>query len=627
MDRSESLAATPSQLGRFHNNHGKYVQLLDGSTIAERVRSWDHGVVFSETSIPIGTMFQIKLLEKVAGWEGCIALGFTFRCPDEVTVPRVIQSHAEDPKWILVAASSSRDERIFDTGSLRVGQSLGCMVNKKGELHCFIDGEDKGVVRRGVPTNKPLWGFADINAQAKKIKSDYCPSAAKQPSRFSLKFKGKAGAVSQQAAAAEQQLHAKTESKPTLDNQNFPQRQVASLSRQDSQERQVERTATLSKQDPQGKQVQHKATLSTQDFRERKVATLHKQESQRQIELLRDSLDAALLEVEDLTQQRDSAITEAQRQRSAAEESHRQLRVLQQQLNPAKVEQPCSSSATNIQRQLTWKVSRSEVHILGEMTREAWGSVAEGRFQGQRVAVKLPDPDILNDHSIGSLQRDVQIMSQLRHPNLLQFVAAVFDDEGPHQSPLIVTEFLHTNLRTAYQNGRLSNSSKLWIFQDIAYALHYLHGLEVPIIHRNITAPGVLLEDLPNGMWRAKISDFASAHLARPAQTMEEGAFIYAAPETIPQSCDRDSSPPPQTTKVDVYSYGVLLCEVAASEIPELTEYQSLLHHIQNQWLPIYELIVHCTERSPQERPTMAQILDKLTVSHCLPTQSRQTSV
>lgn len=59
----------------------------------------------------------------------------------------------------------------FNLESIRVGQSIGCSVNKQGELHYFVDGDDKGVGWSGVPTDKPLWGFADVYGLALKIKS------------------------------------------------------------------------------------------------------------------------------------------------------------------------------------------------------------------------------------------------------------------------------------------------------------------------------------------------------------------------------------------------------------------------------------------------------------------------
>ena len=61
----------------------------------------------------------------------------------------------------------------FNLESLRVGQTVGCSVNKEGELHYFIDDTDKGVGWTGLPTDKPMWGFADIYGLARKIKSEF----------------------------------------------------------------------------------------------------------------------------------------------------------------------------------------------------------------------------------------------------------------------------------------------------------------------------------------------------------------------------------------------------------------------------------------------------------------------
>jgi len=61
----------------------------------------------------------------------------------------------------------------FNLESLRIGQSVGCMVNKSGELKYFVDGADMGVAWTNVPTDKPLWGFADIYGLARKIQSEF----------------------------------------------------------------------------------------------------------------------------------------------------------------------------------------------------------------------------------------------------------------------------------------------------------------------------------------------------------------------------------------------------------------------------------------------------------------------
>ena len=62
----------------------------------------------------------------------------------------------------------------FNLEQLRVGQTIGCVVNKEGQMRYFVDGKEPGYLGwTGVPTDKPLWGFADIYGLARKIKSEF----------------------------------------------------------------------------------------------------------------------------------------------------------------------------------------------------------------------------------------------------------------------------------------------------------------------------------------------------------------------------------------------------------------------------------------------------------------------
>ena len=50
--------------GRFHQQHGTIIRILEDGMVAHRVDGYDKGVVFSEQPISIGNMFQVKILEE-----------------------------------------------------------------------------------------------------------------------------------------------------------------------------------------------------------------------------------------------------------------------------------------------------------------------------------------------------------------------------------------------------------------------------------------------------------------------------------------------------------------------------------------------------------------------------------
>ena len=248
--------------------------------------------------------------------------------------------------------------------------------------------------------------------------------------------------------------------------------------------------------------------------------------------------------------------------------------------------------------------------------------VARGQFSGQAVAINWPHVALLKQYpnTVGRMRREVQIMSQVRHPNLVRFIAAVLDEaaEQLQASPMIITELLDTNLRIAYQEGQLQDAHCAPILRDVAFALHYLHDHLPPIIHRDISTPNVLLQALPNRGWLAKVSDFGSANLAKLARTAGEGAIVYTAPEAFPHS-NLDTEPPELTTKMDVFSYGVLMCEVLIREPPFARNYlRNTLQRLGHR--PEHGLILHCIQPNPGDRPSMAEVLDELyKLPHPLP--------
>ena len=230
------------------------------------------------------------------------------------------------------------------------------------------------------------------------------------------------------------------------------------------------------------------------------------------------------------------------------------------------------------------------------------------------MAVKQIHREILREkHIMDEFKREVGIMSAIQHPNLVRFIAAVFDErvEQLRDTPLLVLELLQTNLRDAYKDFNLGPNKILPIFRDIAYGLHYLHEHNEPIIHRDVSAPNVLLEALPGNMWKAKLSDFGSANFLRRARTLGVGAIVYTAPEMFPREGPNAPMPRP-TTKCDVFSYGIVLVEVITKTMPTTENRHELFREVERKWRLMYELVAQCSDRIPDARPTTADILNRL---------------
>ena len=264
-----------------------------------------------------------------------------------------------------------------------------------------------------------------------------------------------------------------------------------------------------------------------------------------------------------------------------------------------------------------WKIDRSEIRKIRkkEIGRGGWGVVYSATFRGERVAIKEPHRLVVFDvaGSIDMIKREISIMAHIQHPNLVRFIGAVVDKhvDDREDAPIIILELLDMNLRAACTEVSLNKNTMLSIFCDVAYALHYLHEQREPIIHRDISAPNVLLKKLPNSSYRAKVSDFGSANLMDQSKTAGAGAYVYSAPEMFPQQ-DISSAPPPQTTKVDIFSYGILLLEVVSKDLPVPEKRYIFLQDLKKKWERIHTLTIHCTNVSPADRPAMSDVLNIL---------------
>ena len=263
-----------------------------------------------------------------------------------------------------------------------------------------------------------------------------------------------------------------------------------------------------------------------------------------------------------------------------------------------------------------WKIDRSLIRHIPQCSigNGAWGEVYSATFRGKPVAIKYVYKDLLQiKDTVEMIKREIGIMAHIQHPNLVGFIGAVLDKDvdSKKDGPIIVLELLDMNLRVAYTTENLEWATMLSIFCDVAYALHYLHEQIDPIIHRDVSAPNVLLKKLPNQSFKAKVSDFGSANLAKRSKTAGAGAIIYTSPEMFPHE-DITADPPGQTVKVDVFSYGIVLLEVVCGELPDIEKRSMLLRSCKSKWKEVYDLIIWCTKKAAEDRPTMRETLYSL---------------
>ena len=141
------------------------------------------------------------------------------------------------------------------------------------------------------------------------------------------------------------------------------------------------------------------------------------------------------------------------------------------------------------------------------------------------------------------------------------------------------------------------------ILYDVASALHFLHTRPDPVIHRDVSSANVLLKAQYNGEWLAKLGDLGTAKIQQHVTTPGPGALAYAAPEV--------GDPKVHSTKMDVYSFGIVIVEILTKTLPFQT-LDALKCTVQQQFPQYHLLVTRCTNHQPSNRPTMYDVIKQL---------------
>ena len=281
-------------------------------------------------------------------------------------------------------------------------------------------------------------------------------------------------------------------------------------------------------------------------------------------------------------------------------EAERLTRQMEDRLREAeRVANALHGSSLEQRDEAFWMVERGEIQLTQrELGRGGWAAVKVAEFRGLQVAAKCMHAIIISDYNRQLFVREMSIAAKLRHPNLVQFIGATLEGE-----PVILTELMASSLRAVLERGPLEPAHITSIARDVARALNYLHLTRPdPILHRDVSSANVLLNPGPGGSWLAKLSDYGSANFTRQVRTAGPGNPSYAAPEA--------AVPSQQSPKMDVFSFGVLLVEMATRRFPDKDVLAAQIRQVTVPRLP--ELIRRCTNANPSRRPDIRDVLTQL---------------
>ncbi|KAL3652903.1 mitogen activated protein kinase [Castilleja foliolosa] len=276
----------------------------------------------------------------------------------------------------------------------------------------------------------------------------------------------------------------------------------------------------------------------------------------------------------------------------------------------------------------------SEKNILG---RGGFGTVYKGELHdGTKIGVKRMESGVMSEKGLDEFKSEISVLTKVRHRHLVALLGYCLDGN----ERLLVYEYMPQGTLSRFlfdwkEEGikPLEWAQRLIIALDVGRGVEYLHGLaQQSFIHRDLKPSNILLGD----DMRAKVADFGLVRLAPDGKnsvaTKLAGTFGYLAPEYAVTGR--------VTTKIDVFSFGVILMEIITGRraldqnLPD--DQQHLVPWFRRMLInkdtfrkaidptldldeetyasigTIAELAGHCTAREPYQRPDMGHAVNVL---------------
>lgn len=218
----------------------------------------------------------------------------------------------------------------------------------------------------------------------------------------------------------------------------------------------------------------------------------------------------------------------------------------------------------NLAAELPTGVKISNYDVLRELHRGGQGVVYQAiqRSTKRIVAIKvLLDGQHASRHARRRFEREVELVAQLKHPNIISIFDSGLTEDG-HQ--FCVMDYVRGVPVTKYaRSSRLVLQDVLALFAKICAAVSYAH--QKGIIHRDLKPANILVSS--DG--EPRILDFGLAKLlGEPVETILSitGQVVGTLPYMAPEQARGETEA--VDTRTDVYALGVILFELLTGQHP-----------------------------------------------------------
>ena len=265
-----------------------------------------------------------------------------------------------------------------------------------------------------------------------------------------------------------------------------------------------------------------------------------------------------------------------------------------------------------------------------EVGRGAYGRVFAVDYNRVTCSAKEIHPILIESVTVGERStikqdflQECLLHSKLHHPNIVKMLGVYYPNDQA-VLPVLVVELMESNLTQLLKNYQnIPMYVKLSILQDVSRAICYLHTLNPPVMHRDLSSNNILLTT----SLVAKVYDFA---VSKEVSPLSSDRLIQApgTPDFMPPEALEDD--PHYGLPLDVFSFGCVVCHVITQQWPEpsylkrrdpvtgklvaLSAVQRRQHYIdQISEGSLKQLVITCLDDDQERRPPISVVSGRIT--------------